>query len=327
MPLARIPQAGIFPPRSRNLVINGNFDIWQRGTSNSAAAGSVRYLADRWSTNSVGSTTANSQQSFGIQAAVPLNPRFFHRSVVVSSAGASNFANLTQNIEDVTVTQGQTIALGFWAKADTTRNIAVEFTQNFGSGGGTEVTSISPTIFSLTSSWQKFALTTTLPGIVTTVSSSIETSSLRLIFWFDAGSSFNARTNTLGQQSGTFDIASVQIEVGSVSSPMELLPAAETWDLCTRYYAKLGGVSGAMRAYFYSGGVDTFGIPVYYPSRTRIIPVVTKVGTWTATNCAQPSVTGITETGCTLQAAQSGTGVSSFYCVDANTYLTVDAEF
>src|SRR5580765_739461 len=76
----------------KNRLINGNFDLWRRGTSLSAGTGK-RYLADRFYTNSTGSTVAPSRQAFTLgQTNVPGEPKYFHRAVVVSSAGAGNFA-------------------------------------------------------------------------------------------------------------------------------------------------------------------------------------------------------------------------------------------
>lgn len=328
MPVDKLPHAGITPARGRNLIINGNFDVWQRGTSNSAAAGSARYLADRWFTNSTGSTIATSQQAFGIQTAVPNNPRYFIRNVVVSSAGASNYAAMYYSVEDVTVTGGTTVTYSFWAKADASKNMTVEFIQSFGSGGGADVTSIGTTTINLTTTWQRFTVTVAIPAIVAAVSSSVETSYLRIAHWMDAGSNFNARTGSLGQQSGTFDFAQAQLEVGSTASDFEMLPQGEIWRGCQRYYNKMGGTAGALRVSAYSSGADTVYSPVYFPVKTRIIPTVTRVGTWTLTNVTgQPTVSGITDQSCVLQATMTGAGVAGFYCADSTTYITVDAEF
>ncbi|MGC5808680.1 hypothetical protein [Ralstonia pseudosolanacearum] len=64
---------------------------------------------------------------------------------------------------------------------------------------------------------------------------------LAVLFWFDAGSNFNARTNSLGQQTGTFDIAQVQLEAGVAATPFELRPWAAETLLCQRYYQKYPG--------------------------------------------------------------------------------------
>lgn len=60
--------------------------------------------------------------------------------------------------------------------------------------------------------------------------------SLGLFFWFDAGSNWNARSASLGQQSGTFDLANVQLEEGSVATPFEQRPLGLELQLCRRYY-------------------------------------------------------------------------------------------
>ena len=113
-------------PAFRNKIINGNFDYWQRGTSTSTAG----YLADRWYTNSAGSTFTSSRQSFTLgQTAVPNEPTYFHRTVVTSVAGTGNQVVTYQKIESVRTLAGQTSTLSFWAKADASKNIAVEYVQ------------------------------------------------------------------------------------------------------------------------------------------------------------------------------------------------------
>ena len=223
----------------RNAIINGNFDIWQRGTS-----GTTSYVADRWAGGATGSTIAQSRQAFSLgQTDVPNEPTYFHRTVVTSSAGASNFSILSQLVEDVRTFAAQTVTLSFWAKADASKNMAVEFQQVFGTGGSpsTAVSSLGVTTCALTTSWKKFSVVLTLPSISGKTLGSDNNSNLRLNFWFDAGSSFNSRTSSLGQQSGTFDLAQVQLEAGPVATPFERRPFGAELQLCKRYAQVLGG--------------------------------------------------------------------------------------
>ena len=95
----------------------------------------------------------------------------------------------------------------------------------------------------------------------------------RFVFsiFFDAGSNFDARTDTLGQQSGTFDIAQVQIEAGPVATPFERRPIGTELALCQRYY-ETGTVTE-----FYQGYVSsaTVGVGTRFVVPKRGTPTVT----------------------------------------------------
>ena len=258
----------------KNRIINGNFDFWQRGTSLAAGAGSERYLADRFATNSTGSTCAPSQQSFTLgQTDVPNNPTYFHRTVVASVAGANNFAVLNQYIEDVRTLAGQQITVSFWAKADASKSIAVEFLQNFGSGGSpsTTVTGIGSTKIAITTSWQKITVTATLPSISgKTIGTDANSSKLQLAIWFDAGSNFNSRTGTLGQQSGTFDIAQVQLEQGPIATTFEQRDTGTELQMCQRYYYQ------TTSSYDFYGRAATAAVTSYIPV-VHEFPVIMRI--------------------------------------------------
>jgi hypothetical protein len=220
----------------RNKIINGGFDIWQRGTSQTATGyGSD----DRWLNLNLGSTKTASRQTFTVgQTDVPGNPSYWARTVVTTSAGSGNYCTKQQKIENVATLSGQVATLSFWAKADATKNIAVEFLQEFGTGGipSASVSAIGVTTVALTTTWQRYTVTATIPSISGKTLGTNNDSNFQVIFWFDAGSSFNSRTNSLGQQSGTFDIANVQLEAGSAATPFEQRPVGMELSLCQRYY-------------------------------------------------------------------------------------------
>ena len=224
----------------RNYLINGNFDMWQRGTSQTTSGyGSD----DRWANSNVGSTKTHSQQTCTDTERALFNATYYSRTVVNSVSGSGNFVDKMQKIENVTLLAGKTVTLSFWARADGNKPIAVEFRQNFGSGGSpsSEVSSIGVKKFNLTTNWQRFTHTITIPSIVgkTLGTDGVHTTFTQLFIWFEAGSDWNSHTDNLGQQSGTFDLAQIKLEDGS--------QATEGWhpydgefggeiEACLRYY-------------------------------------------------------------------------------------------
>jgi hypothetical protein len=252
----------------RNAIINGNFDIWQRGTSFTGGYGS-----DRWVTNVNGSTAVTSRQAFTLgQTDVPGEPTYFSRTVVTSVANAANYVQLVQLIEDVRTFANQQITVSFWAKADASKPISVQMGQRFGSGGSpsTDVY-FGVTKTTIGTSWQKIAITATVPSISGKALGTDNNSSLGIDIWFDAGSDFNARTDTLGQQSGTFEIAQVQMEPGAVATTFERRPIGTELSLCQRYYCE---TRGSHR--FYSAiNTQTGENQVYWPVQMRAAPTTT----------------------------------------------------
>ena len=228
----------------KNAIINGNFDIWQRGTS---ATSNGYGSNDRWFDQDSGSTKVNTRESFAVgQTDVPNNPSYFSRTTVTSVVGANNVVNKQQKIENVRSFSGETATLTFWAKADSNKDIATEFAQVMGTGGSpsSNVLSIGVTTHNLTTSWQKFTVTTVIPSISGKTLGSNNDDYLSIIFYFDAGSNFDARTNSLGQQSGTFDIAQVQIEKGTFATDFDKRSIGEELLLCQRYYEISTGSGG-----------------------------------------------------------------------------------
>ena len=251
----------------KNKIINGNFDIWQRATSQTSSGyGSD----DRWSNLNVGSTKTHSQQSFTVgQSDVPTDPFYYSRTVVTTSAGASNYVVKSQRIEYVRTLAGKSAVLTFYAKADSAKPISIELVQNFGTGGSpsSEVTAIGVNKITLSTSWVKYTVSISIPSISGKTLGTTVNTYLSVNFWFDAGSSFNSRTDTLGQQSGTFDIASVQLEEGTVATPFDIRPIGLEMHLCQRYYEE-----GSEKIYLSALGSSTISRTVAYRSLKRGSP-------------------------------------------------------
>ena len=155
----------------RNAIINGNFDIWQRGTSFTNPAAFTGYTADRWVPfyDGSGATRTLSRQTFTVgQTDVPGEPTYFLRwNHSVAGSGAT-YNVLGQNIESVRTFAGQQVTLSFYAKATSTITLAfLGLLQIFGTGGSPSSTvataaSSPPTI---TTSWAKYTFVFNVPSI------------------------------------------------------------------------------------------------------------------------------------------------------------------
>lgn len=203
---------------SKNYLVNGGFNAWSFATSQtSSGEGSD----NQWYNLHSGSSKTASRQTFTLgQTDVPYEPVYFSRTVATTSAGASNYVLKQARIAGVQTLAGQQVTLSFYAKADAAKSIAVEFVQSFGTGDSpsADVTGIGATQKLLSTSWAQYTVTATLSSVSGKTLGSGGDDYLAVNFWFDAGSSFNARTGSLGQQSGTFDIALVKLETGSTAT-------------------------------------------------------------------------------------------------------------
>lgn len=226
--------------QNRNYIINGNFDVWQRGTSQTANG----YAStDRWSHNHSGTGVSKTvtRQAFDLgDIGGRREARYYARTVVTGGSAAGGFCLMLQRIEGVHSLAGKQATVSFWARADATRDIAVEFIQQFGSGGSPSSTVlIAPqkvTAFSF--GFQKFELTIDIPSISGKTLGTNGNDFLAINFWFSAGSDFNDRTLSIGNQSGTFEIAQVQVEEGDRATEFELLHPSEILSQCQRYFNK-----------------------------------------------------------------------------------------
>lgn len=245
----------------RNKIINGNFDIWQRGTSQTSG---LIASADRWSFENWGSTKTNSRQAFPIgETAVPGNPAFFCRTVCVTGGASSNYNGMRQKIESVRTFAGKKATITFYAKADAPKNIAFYLSQYFGGTG-----SPSPSVpfggqqVALSTSWQRFSLLVDVPSIAGKTLGNDGSDHLQLIFFFEAGSAYNSFIGALGSQSGTFDVARVSMVEGDARNeddPFTQRHIEQEMALCQRYFEMSYGAGQVIgQNTGMTGGVEDF---------------------------------------------------------------------
>lgn len=320
----------------KNLIINGDFNIWQRGTSHSSNGyGSV----DRFRLDLNSTTGTLSQQSFTVgQTDVPNNPNFYNRNTVSSVAGAGNLYLMQTILEDVRTLQGAEVTLSFWAKADAAKSIATEFTQDFGTGGSpsTAVNSVGVTTHNLTTSWQKFSTTITLPSISGKTLGTDNNSNTRLAFWFDAGSNFDSRTNSLGQQSGTFDIANVQLEFGDTATEFEYVSPADQLARCQRYFERFTASASTTVASGYFRTTTSFRAPFRFGPKRDAPSISASSGSaltiiYDSTSVASTAFTvsggtGIANAQLAVTTSAATLHAPGFVEVNGGEYIDIDAE-
>ena len=287
----------------RNAIINGNFDIWQRGTSFTAS----EYGADRWLHGRFGTTHTISRGPFALgQTDVPNEPTYFCRTVVSSVAASGNYSALIQRIEGVRSFAGQQVTVSFWARADASMSISMDFLQYFGTGGSPslDVSAIGATKIAIGIPWQKITVTASIPSISGKTIGTNNNDALHLYIWFDASDDDNARTVSLGHQSGTFDIAQVQIERGPVATPFERRSYGQELALCQRYYMKYTGHRQA--GYTTAGNAITQYL--VYPVVMRTAPNLVNLGGGTSFNASALNFINPSPIGFGLELVAAATG-------------------
>ena len=260
----------------KNWIINGMFDVWQRGTSQTSSGyGSD----DRWSNNVAGATQTVSRQAFTLgQTTVPNNPKYFSRTVVVDGGGVGTTVEKIHKIEDVTKFSSKTLTISFWAKADANKNMSLEVYRYYGVGGSGYDLGIVVQKVALTTSWQRFTKTFTLPSVSGKTIG--ENSATHVSFWFDAGSNYASRTDSLGNQSGTFDIANVSLVEGSVAVECQNQPYADVLRDCQRYYRRYGATSPYTQFgnTGYCASATEFNLSFVFDTPMRITPTMSYYG-------------------------------------------------
>jgi hypothetical protein len=309
----------------KNKIINGDFSIWQRGTSFGTSG---VYSADRWNQTWNGSPTLTvNRQAFtpGTAPVAGYEAQYFLRSdVTVAGSGATYLLFAQQRVEDVRTFAGQTVTFSFWAKSSTSSGIGIGIRQNFGSSGSAEVypTAVDLTGGTTTSSWRRLVYNITFPSI------SGKTIGAGSYIAFDI---YSGAVNSVHQ----IDIWGVQAETGSVATPF--VPAGggsqqAELALCQRYYQLIGGsVTGGngfpiVTGYITSGNTPRH--PISFPVPMRAIPTMAKNGTWNLSNCTGPNVpTAFIGTGgFSLEVTSTATGIYYAYPDSADDYISASAE-
>jgi hypothetical protein len=269
----------------KNKVINGNFGIWQRGTSFTSNVSGETYTADRWVSlvNGTGTRTV-AQQTFtpGTAPVAGYEGQYFLR-LGCSASGTATYFAVKQRIEDVRTFAGQTVTISFWAKASATLSTTFfGISQSFGSGGSGGVDTAG-TNLTFTTSWVRYTQTFAVPSV--------------------AGKTIGTGSNVevgVSLGSGTFtslDIWGFQVEYGSTATPFQTAsggsPQAEL-AMCQRYFERQDSALGTQFTPFGTGAcastTTAYSTIFYTYKRTSPSLSFATASTFSQTNSSGASV-------------------------------------
>jgi hypothetical protein len=243
--------------QSKNIIINGDMSLAQRGTSATGVGASDTYLIDRFFLDANASPSARFTMSQSTD--VPTGQGFATSlKMDCTTAQASYTGNqltaISQRFEGQNVqylkygtSSAQTLTLSFWVKSNKTGTYIAELDQT---GNGRDQ-SQSYTISSA-NTWEKKTLTYT--GDTASTLANDNTEELEVYFWLACSSAFtsgtlntswNSTTNAnraVGQvnladsTSNEWYVTGVQLEAGTTASEFEFLPVDVNLNRCYRYY-------------------------------------------------------------------------------------------
>ena len=279
----------------RNLIINGDMKIAQRGTSVSGITGGGYHTVDRFYNNITSAGTWTSSQDTD----VPTGQGFAKSHKLTCTATASPVVlAMIQNIEGQMLqhlkkgtANAESLTLSFWVKSNKTGTYINELYDT----DNTRQISKSYTINSA-DTWEKKIIT--FEGDTTGTINNDNTTGLQLYWWLGASSTFTGGTLNTSWASDTaanravgvvnladtignyINITGVQLEVGDTATPFEHRPYDMELRRCLRYYYKNIG-NGAGTGPYGMGHCRSNYLrgQLWLPVTMRATPTMTNTGT------------------------------------------------
>lgn len=208
----------------RNRIINGNFSVWQRGTS-FAGLTNLAYSVDRWAVyNSLAGRTISRQAGFS-------GAQYCARVQRDSGNAVTGAIGLFQPIESLSCypLQGKTLRLSFSARAGANLSGVVQCVVYSGTTADQGAAAL----------WTSWAGQTTIGGGAVSLTTSVTNHSYVVTVPQDCleiGILLYAIPVGTAGAADYFEITNVQLEVGSVATPFEHRPYGMELALCQRYY-------------------------------------------------------------------------------------------
>lgn len=215
----------------RQAIMNGNFDIWQRGTSfTNPASGS--FTSDRWAVSNNPDGGVLPVVTLSRQTLTPgdILGSFYFSRLAVDGAGSAFGANANymkrQKIENGTrflCGSGKKVTIAFYARSSIAgKRLAISPVQDYGSGGvPSAAEALAGQYVTLSAAWTRYTLTFTTNTLVSKTFGSNNDDSLQLRFFLMWGSGLASALGAPSAETfvgaGNIDIAQVQVCSGDTA--------------------------------------------------------------------------------------------------------------
>jgi hypothetical protein len=296
MAISKIPSAGFQDNvKFRNIIINGDMSIAQRGTSTASITGGGYYTVDRFN---LGITTLGTWTQ-SQDTDVPTGQGFAKSlkmdcTTADGSPGANDVLQINYKMEGQQLqylkkgtSSAESTTLSFWIKATKTGTNIVEL---FDLDNSRQI-SKSYTVSS-SDTWEK--KTITFDGDTSGAFGNDNAASLQLDFFFGAGSNYTSGTlntswnsnttanravgqvNHADSTSNNIYITGVQLEAGQISSEFEFLPVDVNLHRCQRYYFNSEYNTSSTLGYGYhvAGNATRIYMSVHWKNTMRAAPTL-----------------------------------------------------
>jgi|GEM_PF-6232786 len=237
---------------NQQALINGNFDVAQRGKSFTNPA-SATYTLDRW--KAIASPDGGAFPTVIHSQEIHYSEDLYgsHKFYRIASDGAgggfgvNSSSDIRQQIENgvrLLCGSGKKVTVSFWARSSIdNKRIGIGMIQNYGTGGSpTSQEFLKGEVFSLHSYFQKFTfsfITNTLIGKTFGSNNDDWLGAIIYTMWGTATAAnrfVNGATSENYVNAGTIDIAKVQVCVGEVALPFQPRSYVDELAMCQRYY-------------------------------------------------------------------------------------------
>lgn len=282
---------------SRNLIVNGNFDLWQRGKTSFTPTDGITFGADRWRTN-FQSTTGTIDGTYArgsfasAQTVVPGYPKYYlqFKGDYTGTTSANDLTSIEQPIENARTGMDKFVTVSLWAKGSVSGRVRCRMTQNFQST--TPNKSYHMGYMDVSTGWQQFVFTKQLGkipaggtfGDASFLNFAIDTTHAPETTYSGIGLTQDALFGETVNYNGVLSIAQVQVVEGRTVPEFQRANDGDEINRAQRFYAKSyeEGVSpgsvvsaGASPSIVEPSINDTASPNETFPTKMRVAPSLT----------------------------------------------------